>query len=70
MSQKYWFPASFPHHILALIISNTVMYGRVTILTGDGIVFQNGAVQTVIIHHQSVDGRLKIALHKIVVEMD
>ena len=59
MSQKYWFPASFPDHILSLIISNTVRYGRVTILTGDGIVYQNGAVQTVIIQHQSVDGKFE-----------
>ena len=62
MSQKYQFPTSFPAHILSLMISNTVNYGHIIILTGEGIVYQNGAVQTVIVkHYSATDG--KIFLH-------
>ena len=56
MSQRYWFPTSFPAHILSLMISNTVRYGRVIILTGEGVVYQNGAVQTVIVRNYSTEG--------------
>ena len=62
MSQKYHFPTSFPDQCLSLIISNTVRYGRVVILTGDGVVYQNGAVQTVIVRHHSVDGKVFYSL--------
>ena len=59
MSQKYQFPTSFPAHILSLMISNTVKYGHIIILTGEGIVYQNGAVQTVIVkHYSATDGKI------------
>ena len=67
MSQKYQFPTSFPAHILSLMISNTVNYGHIIILTGEGIVYQNGAVQTVIVkHYSATDGKIFYMLPVIV----
>ena len=41
------------------MISNTVNYGHIIILTGEGIVYQNGAVQTVIVkHYSATDGKI------------
>ncbi|XP_052813517.1 uncharacterized protein LOC128240741 isoform X2 [Mya arenaria] len=55
MKQTYTFPLSSPRRVLPILIAGTTKYGRVIILTPEGVVYQNGAVQTVIIKHQSSD---------------
>jgi hypothetical protein len=52
MKQKYTFPLGLPDYILPLIISNTNKFGHMIVMSGGGVVYQNGAVQTVIIKEE------------------
>ncbi|KAL4230338.1 hypothetical protein ACF0H5_010721 [Mactra antiquata] len=55
MKQTYKFPLSLLDCCLPLILSNTNTYGRIIVLTPRGVVYQNGAVQTVILKQQDSD---------------